>query len=201
MEAAAGGLPKQFGLSRIAKEGTKRMPSGHGTAGFKVSGRLDRLQMLVRYKAWASSIVYEAVSSLPEGEAARPRRALFGSIAGTLNHIQIVDEIFRGHLEGSEHGHTSRHSEPPPFGELRAAAELVSQWYVEAAAAETDGSLDRPIDFKFLDGGAGRMSREEMYLHIVNHGTYHRGFVSTLLFEAGGEMRSNDLTIYLRDHR
>lgn len=41
--------------------------------------------------------------------------------------------------------------------------------------------LAEQIDFTFTDGAPGRMSREEMLLHVINHGTGHRGQVSAVM--------------------
>ena len=47
------------------------------------------------------------------------------------------------------------------------------------------------------------MTRQDILLHLVNHATYHRGFVSTLLYPLlnplGLEMAGTDLTVFLRD--
>ena len=36
----------------------------------------------------------------------------------------------------------------------------------------------------------------KILLHIVNHGTYHRGQVITMIKQAGGEVVSTDLVYY-----
>jgi uncharacterized damage-inducible protein DinB len=46
------------------------------------------------------------------------------------------------------------------------------------------------------------MSVSEIIFHIVNHGTYHRGFVSDMMYQIPLVPPANDLTVYLRDvHR
>jgi uncharacterized damage-inducible protein DinB len=45
----------------------------------------------------------------------------------------------------------------------------------------------------------GKMSREDIILHIVNHATYHRGFVSDLMYQIPVKMPSNDYPVFLRD--
>jgi uncharacterized damage-inducible protein DinB len=55
------------------------------------------------------------------------------------------------------------------------------------------------VNFRFVDGGTGAMSRSEIILHIVNHGTYHRGLVSDMMYQVPAVPPTNDLTVYLRD--
>ena len=66
--------------------------------------RLDHLRMLMRYKRWADDLTFQSVRSIPEAEAARQRSTRWSSILHTLNHVYVVDDIFKAHLEGREHG-------------------------------------------------------------------------------------------------
>ena len=43
------------------------------------------------------------------------------------------------------------------------------------------------------------MTREDILLHLSNHATYHRGFVSTLMYPFKLNGAANDLTVFLRD--
>jgi uncharacterized damage-inducible protein DinB len=43
------------------------------------------------------------------------------------------------------------------------------------------------------------MSVTEIIFRIVNRGTYHRGFVSDLMYQVPSVPPVNDLTVYLRD--
>src|SRR5256885_7587344 len=38
--------------------------------------------------------------------------------------------------------------------------------------------------FEFVGGGQGAMTREQIVLHVVNHGSYHRGFVSDMMYRS-----------------
>ncbi|MGV8577464.1 DinB family protein, partial [Pseudomonas aeruginosa] len=71
---------------------------------------IDTLKMLVRYKAWANALTFDTVMSLPAGEALRPRPTRFGNMVHTLNHVYVVDDIFRHHLQGRKHGYLARNT-------------------------------------------------------------------------------------------
>ncbi|MBY8821811.1 DinB family protein [Sphingomonas colocasiae] len=161
------------------------------------------LRLLMRYKAWANEISYRHVMDLPEGEAERQRATRFGNIVHTLNHLHVVDEIFRAHLEGRPHGHVARNTDhPPPLADLWAAVQAMDRWYIAYADRLTDAAADEMVDFRFVDGGRGAMTRAEMLLHVVNHASYHRGFVSDMLYQLPSEPPANDLPVFLRDaHR
>jgi uncharacterized damage-inducible protein DinB len=91
--------------------------------------------MMTHYMAWANKMMLNSVSRLPPAEIVKPRRALFGNIAHTFNHILAIEDIFRCHLEGRPHGYAARNTETsPPFEELRSRLEAMDQY-------QTRGSL------------------------------------------------------------
>jgi len=157
-------------------------------------------RMLVRYKAWANEIIFATVAALPEGEATRPRQSVFPNMVHTLNHLYVVDRIFQAHLEGRAHGYTARNTPTAPaLAELRDAVQTLDRWYVALADRLTEPELNEMIAFQFVGGGDGAMTRGEILLHLVNHGTYHRGYVADMLNQASVKPRATDLTVYLRD--
>ena len=43
--------------------------------------------------------------------------------------------------------------------------------------------LKEIIDFTLIGGNKGTMSREEILIHIINHTTYHRGFLADMFLK------------------
>ena len=161
---------------------------------------LRTARMLTRYNAWADRLIFDAVAKLPEGEATKPRPSLFKNIVHTLNHNYVIDRIFQAHLQGREHGFTARNTETyPALQELRQAQEAVDGWYVEWSDGITDAELNEKVSFTFIGGGQGVMTRAEMLLHVVNHTTYHRGFVADLFYQIPARPPTTDLPVFLRD--
>lgn len=154
--------------------------------------------MLARYKAWADKVMFDGVAALPPGEASKERKTLFKSIIGTLNHIYVVDLIWRAHLEGREHGFKARnvavHAELPALWQ---AQQEVNGWIIDWANGQTEASLDEAAPFAFLNGGKAAMKRGEMFLHLVTHASYHRGWVAEMFFEAGARPPQPDLSVFL----
>jgi len=156
--------------------------------------------MLTRYKAWANSLIYAAVSELPIGEALRERKTRYRNIVHTLNHVYVIDAVFKAHLLGLEHGYRGRNTpDDPPLPELWQAVRTLDAWYVAHGEALSSAELERPIAFSFIGGGSGRMTCAEMIVHVVNHGTYHRGLVADMMYQAGVTPPAADLPVFLRD--
>ena len=142
------------------------------------------LQKLLRYRAWADQLTYGAVAALPEGAAEAARATIFGNMLRTLSHTYVVDDIFQAHLQGRAHGYTSRNTpEPLALDELWQRQQAMNAWYLTYANALSSAQAAEEVSFQFIGGGEGRMSREEMILHVVNHATYHRGFVADMFYQ------------------
>ena len=67
------------------------------------------------------------------------------------------------------------------LAQLCADVEATDAWYVNYVAALPASASTEILDFSFTDGDRGRMSREEILLHVVTHGGYHRGNVGQVL--------------------
>ena len=155
---------------------------------------------LTRYNAWANGLIFNAVAALPEGEATKPRASVFRNMVHTLNHNYVIDRIFQAHLEGRGHGYSARNTaDHPTLAELWQAQEEVDQWYVATYEAMDDTLLNQAVRFTFVGGGEGVMTRGEILQHLVNHTSYHRGFVAQMLYEVPARPPTTDLTVFLRD--
>ncbi len=158
------------------------------------------IRTLTRYNAWADRLIHAAVADLPEGEATKPRETLFRNMVHTLNHNYVIDRIFQAHLEGREHGYAARNTtDHPPLAELREAQAAIDDWYIAWSDRVTPAELDERLEFTFVGGGEGAMTRAEMVLHVVNHTSYHRGFVADLFYQVPARPPTTDLPVFLRD--
>ena len=158
----------------------------------------ETARMLAQYKAWADKVMFDGVAALPPGEAEKERKTLFKSMVGTLNHIYVVDLIWQAHLEGREHGFKARnvavHSE---LAALWDAQQRLNDWVIDWAKSQSETSLSETVPFTFVNGTAGAMTRGEMFLHLVTHGSYHRGWVAEMFFDAGARPPQPDLSVFL----
>jgi uncharacterized damage-inducible protein DinB len=136
------------------------------------------LSSLFAQKSWANRELFDVVGSIASTEHAD---SLHTAIR-TLNHIYVVDQIFRAHLLGEAHPYTAANTpQTPELGELHFAVAETDLWFESYVSHITDHALGQNISFQFTDGDSGRMTREEMLLHIVTHGAYHRGNVGQIL--------------------
>ena len=155
---------------------------------------------LTRYNAWSNRLIFDSIAALPPGEAEKPRVGLFKNMVHMLNHNYVIDRVFQAHLEGRAHGYTARNTaDYPPLAELWRQQEEIDAWYRDRYDAYTPVQLGETIRFTFVGGGEGAMTRAEILAHIVNHTTYHRGFVAEMIYRVPAQPPTTDLTVFLRD--
>lgn len=164
------------------------------------SAALRQLRLLTRYNAWANTRLYAALAALPPGEATARRNNGTHSMMGTLGHAWVVDRIWQAHLQGRPHGYSSRQPESEPaLAQLQQDQAQLDQWYIAYADGLDAAAQAEVVNFHFVDGGAGAMTRGDMLLHVVNHKTYHRGYVADMLYQSGSRPPGMDLPVFLRD--
>ena len=136
------------------------------------------LSTLFAQKSWANRELFDVVASVTAAEHAAARE----TATRTLNHIYIVDQIFRAHLTAEKHGYTATNTtETPDLGELHFAVAETDGWFEKYVATISAQALAEKISFQFTDGDSGTMTREEMLFHVLSHGSYHRGNVGQVL--------------------
>lgn len=161
---------------------------------------LKNARMLTRYNAWSNQLMFDAVTALPPGEAVKERKSLFKNMVHTLNHNYVIDAIWQAHLESRAHGYAARNTaDYPPLAELREKQQAMDQWYIKWADALTDAALNEKVHFTLIGGNAGVMTRFEILQHVVNHTSYHRGFVCDMFFEVPARPPTMDLPVFLRE--
>lgn len=137
----------------------------------------ETLKSLFAYKAWANRELFALLASLSPQHADQ-----LHTCTRTLNHIYVVDRIFRAHLSGEPRPFDATNTkETPTLQQLREEVEATDAWYVNYVSALPSSAHSEILDFAFTDGDRGRMSREEILLHVVTHGGYHRGNVGQVL--------------------
>jgi uncharacterized damage-inducible protein DinB len=120
----------------------------------------------------------------------------------TLNHIYVIDRIWQAHLEGRDHGYTARNTpDHPPLDELWKKQQAIDDWYIRWSDDLTPEKLDTPMSFTLIGGNKGVMTQREILMHVVNHASYHRGFVGDLFFQVPARAPTMDLPVYLREAR
>jgi len=161
---------------------------------------VETTRMLARYNQWANKTIFDAVRALPAGEAEKERPSLFKNIVNTLNHLYVVDLIWQAHLQGREHGiaalNTVLHAD---LDELWESQQDIDDWYVGWSDSLSDAYANELIRFKLIGGNPGELRRGDVMLHVVNHTSYHRGFVADMFYQIPVRPPLTDIPVFLRE--
>ena len=84
---------------------------------------------------------------------------------------------------------------------LWSAQRTLNHWYIAYSDATSDAELEEMIRFTFVGGGEGAMTHGEMVQHVVNHTTYHRGYIADYFYLIPSRPPTTDLPVFLRDAR
>jgi len=154
--------------------------------------QVSTLERIFSYKAKAND---EMLAALRQFEEASPAREIAVRV---LSHAYAVDQIFAANLRRAEHVYTSPNpSQAPSLDDLSAAIKRSDRWYLDYVSGLDEAQLAERIDFTFTDGLPGRMSREEMLMHVTVHGEYHRGQISLIMMENSITPPGDGFTSYL----
>ena len=135
------------------------------------------LKSLFGYKAWANTELFALLATLPEQHAEQVHTCV-----RTLNHIYVVDRLFRARLTGEPSPFEATNTKATPsLEQLAQDVAATDAWYQSYVSGISDADLSSALEFTFTDGDAGRMSKEEILLHVLTHGGYHRGNVGQVL--------------------
>jgi uncharacterized damage-inducible protein DinB len=146
------------------------------------------------YHRWATQRVLKTCEPLGREEMTRHLYTSYGSLFGTLVHMYRVDGVWLRRLRG--HATAPAPDAPPDFRELRAAWAPVLDGLYSFAADLTDDRIDADLPFRSTVVGDAVLRVWQVLLHVVNHGSYHRGQIITMLRQLGHEAVSTDMSFY-----
>jgi uncharacterized damage-inducible protein DinB len=162
--------------------------------------------LLASYNEWMNAKLYAAAGRLPPHELSADRRAFFGSLLGTLNHIVVADTIwlkrFAAHprhfsvLEAVcnlPDPHSLDQTLFSDIAELGSRRRFLDKVICDWAVGLSEEDLAHVLQYTNTKGVAGRRLFSSLVFHFFNHQTHHRGQASTLLFQAGVDIGVTDL--------
>lgn len=161
---------------------------------------IDDLRTLLDYHYWARDRLLGAVEAISDEQRTRDLGSSFRSIHDTLAHLVAAEWAWHERWTGVSPTALAEAGEFPDLATIRArwtTLERQIRHYVDAAGGE---GVDRVYEYKSLAGAAGQAPFWQMVQHVVNHASYHRGQVTTMLRQVGAApARSLDLIAFYRE--
>ena len=159
----------------------------------------QEMQLLYTFNDWANKRALQAASALSSEQFTKPLGNSFSSVRDTLAHIAGAESVWLQRFKGSSP------SAMPDISRFADIAALQSEWTPAAAdllsfvGGLTQADLDRVIEYKTMNFGVYSNPMWQSLQHVVNHGTYHRGQITTMLRQLGAKPILTDLMHFYRE--
>jgi uncharacterized damage-inducible protein DinB len=160
----------------------------------------EYIRALIDYHYWARDRALASAETLSPEQLAKPLGSSFSSVLDTLIHLRYADWVWYSRWQG-----TSPSAPPPDTSALTTVAAVRDIWMpLEQQIRAFVGSLSaadlqRPFDYKLMNGQPGTSIFWEMIVHVVNHGSYHRGQIATMMRQLGTKAQSTDMIVFFRE--
>jgi uncharacterized damage-inducible protein DinB len=156
------------------------------------------IRELFRYNRWANRRVLAAVSRLDEDQFTRDLGSSFPSVRDTLVHVLAAEWVWLSRWNGVSPTDMPAGWRDSTYEGLRERWEVVGAEQLEFVATLDEGTLDRVIAYRTTAGEPFQAPLSQLLRHVVNHSSYHRGQVVTMLRQLGAEAPSTDLVLFYR---
>jgi len=157
------------------------------------------IQLLYRYNRWANKRILDTAANVTTEQFLASDSYPHGGLRGTLTHTLFAEWIWRNRWQGES---PTERIEPEEFSTLDS---LRARWLEEEKALDafvqslTDEKLNSPFQYKNTRGEPLENILWQVMLHLVNHGTQHRGEAAAMLTELGHSPGDIDFIVFLRE--
>jgi uncharacterized damage-inducible protein DinB len=154
------------------------------------------ITQLYDYHGWANHKLLTHLAEFPEAVLFEGVENSFPNVAETFGHIYTVDKTWLLRIRGE---HVEK-IEPTLFGSLEDLRGSFLQLHNEFRSyLALQPNCEKAVTYHNTSGKAFTNSIEEIVQHVVNHGTYHRGNIASILRQLGLVSVATDYVVYLRE--
>lgn len=161
---------------------------------------LADLRTLVDYHYWARDRVLNAAATLTPEQFTKDLGSSFKSVRDTLAHLYAAEFAWYSRWQGESPTSLTPADQFPDVDTLRARWSDLEQRVRAHLESLGENGIGNVIEYKLLNGTPGASAFWQMLQHIVNHASYHRGQVTTMIRQLGGTpAKSLDMIAFYRE--
>ncbi|MFQ5797682.1 MAG: DinB family protein [Bacteroidota bacterium] len=157
---------------------------------------MNRIKALYEYNWWANARILDAASRLTPEKFTKDLRSSYPSVRDTLVHVMSAEWIWLKRWKGTSPKAMMAPSDFPTISLLRPRWAEVEHEQAEFVRSITGESLKTIIAYVNTEGETWRYPLWQTMQHVVNHSTYHRGQVTTMLRQLGAEPLATDFLVF-----
>jgi uncharacterized damage-inducible protein DinB len=162
--------------------------------------RQSEILLLYDYNYWATRRLLAATEDVSTAQLTQALPMSWDSVMGTLAHILGAEWVWRMRCQEGVSP-----TALPDRGQFTTLEVLRGRWQEEEAAMRaylaslSDDDLQRAVEYKSTRGDAFVRTLWKILVHVVNHGTQHRGEVALYLTTFGHSPGDIDFSVYLAE--
>lgn len=155
--------------------------------------RLDEHLAAYRYDRWAMERTFDAAAAVDPARLDEDLGSSFGSVRETLLHVVASEWIWLRRWKGTSPAGMPEDWVSLPLAGIRREWEAVDAERTEFLEALGEDDLDAELDYTNTAGEPRCHALWQLLRHVVNHSSYHRGQVTTMLRQSGAEATGTDM--------
>jgi uncharacterized damage-inducible protein DinB len=160
---------------------------------------LETIQQLFDYNVWANQRTVAGCESISNEQFLQQVGGSFGSVRNTLAHIMDVEWLYHERWQGRAPSSFPKADNYSNLTDIKARWKSIDTDVNRYVSALSANDLTRVLEFRNTKGTLLRHPLWETMQHLVNHSTYHRGQVTTLLRQLGGTAQASDMIYFFRE--
>ncbi len=162
---------------------------------------LADIQTLYDFNYWAKARIMSVVETLNQDQFTKDLGSSHGGIHGTLVHIVGAEHIWLSRWVGQPVFRLLNPTDYPTIPAVRQKWDEVEQQMGEFVGGLTEENLSAIVMYKTTEGKQFSNPLWQMMQHVINHSTYHRGQIVTMLRQLGVKPIGTDLITFYREKR
>lgn len=159
---------------------------------------LHEIKILHAYNAWANNRIFDALAALTPEQYMTDMKGSHGGIHPTLVHMVGAEKVWLERFRGSAQPFLSENP-PKSLAELKTVWEKVGFDAAKWLGTMTDKKLGETFTMKTVKGDTFTHLFWQAFQHVVNHSTYHRGQIITMMRQLGVKPPTTDLIVFYRE--
>ncbi len=161
----------------------------------------DQVRGLFAYNRWANQRFLEAEEALSPADLNARLAGSFGTLRNTLVHVLSAEWVWLRRWKGESPTSMLDPVDFPDVASIRWRWKEIELECAPLLAALRSESLGDELHYESTGGEQFEQPLHEILLHVINHSTYHRGQMTTMLRQLGRTPPSTDLILYYRRMR
>jgi uncharacterized damage-inducible protein DinB len=153
----------------------------------ELNGMKEILQQFAAYNIWANQKIMEVIQALPEEKQLAEVTSSFNSLYKTVLHMWDAESAWWQRMKLQERVVIPSENFKGSMKDVISGLMQQSNQWLEWISSASDIALDHVFQYQNSRKEQFKQPVYQMVLHVMNHGTYHRGQLITMLRQLGVE--------------